>query len=169
MQLSTEMAGVDEALADLALVGENANDAIVAAMTRIALLGQREARRNAPRSPSMKILKALRKTKRKVTRNPRAVSRAKPGGLERSIEGEMIVGPNFTHVDAVVFVSANSEAGRYAAKVHDQKGVTWHTRGPGTVVKGDRADSLYIDRALRDNAGNFVDIIKDEQRKAVRV
>lgn len=65
-----------------------------------------------------------------------------PGGLERSIEC-------FSSNDkAEVFVASNAEAGRYAAIIHDQKGVKWRERGPGTQAKGEQADEKFIERAM---------------------
>ena len=45
--------------------------------------------------------------------------------------------------------------------------MTWRNRGPGTVAKGDRADDKFIERAIRDNEGAFLEILTDEFRKAI--
>ena len=84
-----------------------------------------------------------------------------PGGLEKSIEYEA----DETHCS--VFVAANSQAGRYAKRIHDEKGITWRNRGAGTVAKGPRADEKFIERAIRDNAQTFGAIVEDELRKAL--
>jgi hypothetical protein len=131
------------------------------ALDRCARLAQREAISNAPRSPTMAQKKALRKTKRKVTRKATAHSRAMPGGLEKSIS--MKVGLN----NASVFIAANSQAGRYGARMHDGKGKSWRNRGAGTIAKGSRADDKFIERAIRGNEGNFLTIINDEMTKAL--
>ena len=169
MDLTIELRGLDQALRELEALGERTAAALTRALVRISHTAKREAIRHAPRSPSMKILRALRKTKRRVTRKDRATSRASPGGLERSIEVEVI--PSMTSIgslDAIVFVSANSEAGQYAARIHDGKGTLWNERGPGTVAKGARADALFIERAVRENEGEFVRIVQDELGKVLK-
>ena len=117
--------------------------------------------RNAPRGPTQAMRAALRKTKRKTKRAPRGHSRAKRGGLERSIEFAL----NPAGLEGVVYVAANSEAGAYAGRIHDQKGDTWHNRGPGTITKGARADEKFIARAVGDNAGKVDEFCKDEMGK----
>lgn len=52
-------------------------------------------------------------------------------------------------------MAANAEAGKYAKRIHDEKGKTWRKRGPGTVAKGARADDKYIQRAVQKAAKEF--------------
>lgn len=170
MNVSGSLQGVDEALRDLASAAKDGAAATRRALTRILFLAQREARDYAPRSPSQKILRALRKTKRRVKRKDRATHRASPGGLERSIKVtiEDVGAVSLVRdLNGVIFVEANSEAGKYAGRIHDEKGLTWHNRGPGTVQKGDQADHKFIERAVLNNEDQFMDIILDEHRKAV--
>lgn len=162
MEVITELHGVKELLADLRKVHADIHTAMAKSMTRIGFIAHREAVRYAPESPSQEIINALRKTKRKVKRNARATSRPSPGGLRRSIAWRA------TSDEAMVFVDANSEAGQYAAKIHDEKGVTWQNRGPRTIQLGPQADEKFIERAIFDNEGNFVDIIKSELRKVIQ-
>lgn len=131
------------------------------ALTRASLIVQSDAKDNAPRSPTQAQRNKVRKTKRNTAnrKKARATSRAKPGGLERSIEFEV----RTDH--ARVFVAANSEAGSYAKKIHDEKGVSWHKRGIGTIGKGPKADSKFIERALTDNETNIENIFKSEHGK----
>lgn len=132
------------------------------AMTDVTLRVQREAIRNAPKSPTQARIrkdqaerwkaKGKKPTKRQkeawaARRNPRAHGRPKPGGLEESIEAQVI---NYTRGE--VFVEKQSRAGKYAKRIHDEKGVTWKNRGPGTVAKGARADDKFIERAIEDPA-----------------
>ena len=131
------------------------------ALDRCGRLAQREAISNAPRSPTQAQKNALRKTKRKVTRKATAHSRTMPGGLEKSIG--MKVGID----NASVFVASNSQAGRYGARIHDGKGKSWRNRGAGTIAKGARADDKFIERAIKDNQGNFLTLINDEMQKAL--
>ena len=81
-------------------------------------------------------------------RKPDAV-RAVPGGLRNSItawaEG----------LEACVLVPSNSPAGKYARRIHDEKGKSWHKRGIGTVAMGERADDKFIERAIDDNKDKF--------------
>lgn len=136
---------------------------------------QSEAIRNAPISPSLGILKKLgmgvpyttKPTKRRGSivikatdfYKPAAILAAlggkashlgvNPGGLSRSIQLEYAD----DHVD--VFVPSNSEGADYAEKIHDEKGITWKHRGPGTQAKGPQADDKFIGRALDVWKGEF--------------
>jgi len=166
MDITGDLRGVEQAIAELDQMAAAAPDAAHKALTRCALLVHRDAKRNAPRSPSAKILKALRTTSRRTHRKDRATSRPSPGGLERSIEWEVATFGG--GVNASVFVSANSEAGKYAARIHDEKGSTWSHRGPGTIQKGARADAWFIERAVKDNEGNMMDIIRSEMDKVIK-
>lgn len=126
----------------------------------------RDAIRNAPRSPTAAQARAARKaswkTKHngstkgfakaqkagKARRKANSHSRHAPGGLERSIQWRMR-GRGLAQ-DAEVYVAANAEAGKYAARIHDEKGRSWFKRGPGTVAKGAKADDKYILRAVEE-------------------
>lgn len=130
------------------------------ALNRIAKIAHREAVRNAPKSPTQQELRSANPDKKRRKRNPRATSRPMPGGLERSIAYVS------NEESADIYVSAGSEAGRYAFRIHSEKGVTWHKRGPGTVAKGGRADAWFILRALEDNQADFQRIFEAEHRKA---
>ena len=91
--------------------------------------------------------------------NPRSVDGPTPGGLMRSI--------TFASDDgkAEIFVPSNSDAGKYARRIHDEKGITWWKRGPGTQAKGPKADDRFILRAITDNEHQMLKIIDDEMRK----
>ncbi len=146
MEIYTTGLDVGLLVAQLGFKGKKLLERVNDQLAKAALLVQREARRNAPRSPTQAQKNALKKTKRKGKRNNRATSRAKPRGLERSIEQKV-----YPSLEAEVFVAANSEAGKYAAKIHNEKGTSWRKRGPGTRAKGDRADHKFIERALADS------------------
>ena len=135
--MAGDIQGLDAVNAAIGNLSKVAPVAARRAMTRCGLIAVREAKANAPRSPTMN------------------------GGLERSIEYEA------SESGCAVFVASNSQAGRYARRIHDEKGITWRNRGPGTVAKGQRADEKFIERAIRDNAQNFGLIIADELRKAL--
>lgn len=93
---------------------------------------------------------------RKKLRRASAVSRAKPGTLQNSI--------TFKHsrAHADIFVPSNSPAGKYAFRIHEEKGSTWHARGPGTIRKGPRADAKFIERAIFANEKGIDTILREE-------
>lgn len=122
----------------------------------------REAILNAPRSPSQAQLGKAQKeryiqkhgsaqgyTKHKAQamarRKPNSHSRPAPGGLEKSIKYKII---GVKEPDGMVYVASNAPAGKYAARIHDEKGKSWNKRGIGTQRKGARADDLFIKRAI---------------------
>ena len=148
--------------------------AVEGAVKTCAIIAKDEAVKNAPVSPTQEqINNAMRLWKpvkgdanrltrkdrhgkrryRKRGRKPDAV-RAVPGGLRNSItawaEG----------LEACVFVPSNSPAGKYARRIHDEKGKAWHKRGIGTVAMGERADDKFIERAIGDNKDKFYKRIK---------
>ena len=166
VDITIQSPNIADALRELERLGPAAAKSLERSATRASFLVQRESIRNAPRSPSQKIVRALRKTRRKTKRKDRAVSRPNPAGLERSIARDVIVGPD--GVTASVFVASNSEAGRYAARIHDGKGLTWRNRGPGTIQKGARADDKFMDRAVIDNEAVLLEIINDEAGKVTK-
>ena len=150
-----DIIGLDQVAADLRNLSRASSEAARNAMRSCGVLAYREAKANAPRSPTMKQHSATLKRKKRTAR------RMLPGGLEKSIEFEA------TETGCSVFVASNSQAGRYARRIHDEKGVTWRNRGPGTIAKGARADEKFIERAIKDNVQNFGLIVDDELRKAL--
>ena len=150
-----EITGLAEVNAMLANLRKAAQQSARRALVRCGLIAVREAKANAPRSPTNKILSKTLKRKKRTAR------RTLPGGLEKSIAYET------DGRTCSVFVAANSFAGKYARRIHDEKGVTWRNRGPGTVAKGTRADEKFIARAVRDNVGKFRAILADELNKAL--
>lgn len=147
--------------------GLDAVNAMIRGLSRVAPQAARAALRdtgqmlvheaflNAPKSPTMKQHSATFKRKKRTAR------RMLPGGLERSIQYES------DDARCSVFVASNSEAGKYAKRIHDEKGVTWRNRGPGTINKGARADEKFIERAVRDNLPKIQAAFDDELRKAL--
>ena len=154
--MSGDIQGLDAVSAMIRDLSKVAPDASRRALSRCGLLAVREARANAPRSPTMKQHSATLKRKKRTAR------RMLPGGLEKSIEYELT-----DAMHASVFVPSNSMAGRYAKRIHDEKGRTWRNRGPGTVAKGVRADEKFVERAIAGNRDNFQKIFTDELRKAL--
>ena len=142
-----DIIGLDQVAADLRNLSSASSEAARNALVKCGLIAVREAKANAPKSPTNKILSATLKRKKRTAR------RLLPGGLEKSIEYAA------SETGCSVFVASNSQAGMYARRIHDEKGVTWRNRGPGTIAKGVRADEKFIERAIRDNVGKFRDII----------
>lgn len=128
---------------NLSKTGKAVADQVGLAFREVALLVQREAKRNAPRSPTVKQINAT------LVRKKRTKRRAFAGGLEKSIECE--VQGHGANATAAIFVASNSPAGKYAKRIHDEKGIKWFKRGTGTVQKGARADEKFIERAIKDN------------------
>lgn len=97
----------------------------------------------APRSPTKAEFSRTLKRKKETSRRS-----FHPGGLEKSIESA-VEGDR-----CVVFVRANSFAGKYAKRIHDERGETWHNRGPGTIAKGQQAREKFIERAVDEHERN---------------
>lgn len=153
--MATDITGVVEVQYALARLKAVVASSVPRALTRCGLLAVREAKANAPRSPTKGQFSAMLKRKKRTSRK-----RFTPGGLEKSIEYD-VQGDRCS-----VFVASNSFAGKYARRIHDEKGRTWRNRGPGTIAKGARADEKFVERAIHDNSGKFLSIIESELRKA---
>lgn len=160
MANNVQISGIAGVEALLKSAGAAAPVVIARSLTRIGQRVRDEAKRNAPRSPTMAQLSATLKRKKRTAR------RTTPGGLEKSIEYEVKGGT------CSVFVAENaycktSKGFNYAKRIHDEKGKLWRNRGPGTIAKGSRADDKFIERAIRDNQNKFLDVFKSELRKAL--
>lgn len=138
--------------------------AVHAALISCGKLAMRQAKDNAPKSPTNAQLSATLKRKKRTAR------KTYPGGLEQSIRYEVQgVGRDS---ECSVFVPSNGPATTktgycYAPRIHDEKGKSWRNRGPGTIAKGSRADDKFIERAIRDNQDKFFKYIETEVRKAL--
>ena len=137
------------------------NAGVDRACREIGKLVKRTATKYAPKSPTAQVKNRIRKTRRKTRKKATATSGRTPGGLERSVTFDA----QGNHVD--IFVPSNSEAGQYAAIIHDGKGTAWRRRGPGTVAKGAQADAKFIARAITDNEAAIERIIDHETGKAL--
>jgi hypothetical protein len=168
MPVEIHLFGVQEAIRELDLVAAGSQAPVQSALGRIAVKVRDRARQFAPISPNRKakvnnlvakgwsIKRATAKTKR---RNPRATSGPKPGTLQNAIKFLL------TRGNATIFVPLNSGAGKYAFKIHEEKGISWFKRGLGTVAKGAHADHKFITRAIAALESDMITIIKDEYRK----
>ena len=187
--------GLPEIMADLDRADNGIRSGMRRALYRIGALVKRTAVDYAPISPSTSMLKAFRKRMSEggefatrmyvagrrgksggsvvltnfymfrmnmfLSKDPRATTRPKPGGLMRSIA--------FTSSDnhAEIFVPANSPAGTYAFKIHNERGTKWKDLGPGSQAKGPQAREKFIERAVTDNTSNIIAVMNDELNKAI--
>lgn len=162
---------------------KDANVAILKAAhrgtVRAGLLTARLARDYAPRSPSeaekraakrdpkpakrSRLSRAVKAVKKWVDKHLRRKKRASsgkahavPGGLEKSIDTAS------TREGCSIFVASNSPAGKYAKRIHDEKGRKWWKRGPGTVRKGAQADEKFIERAVVNRRQQNIDLVMGE-------
>lgn len=133
-------------------------------------LGQVRAQMRADGASASAIKKKLAGMKRsrrrmlaaaKARRKPGSTSRPKPGSLQNSISIRAAT------AEVAILVPSNSPAGKYAWKIHNEKGQTWRNRGPGTVAKGVQADTKFIERAISDlqRDGTVETILRDEIAK----
>ena len=153
---TVEVKGLPEVIRSMRDAGRIVSAVAANGLPRIGRVVVRTAVEYAPRSPTKAEYERTLKRKTSSSRQDFF-----PGGLEKSIEFETAPGK------CVVFVRENSYAGKYAKRIHDEKGITWRNRGAGTVAKGPRADEKFIERAIRDNAQTFGAIVEDELRKAL--
>ena len=130
-------------------------------MRRIGQHAMREAKGNAPRSPTVRQMSATLVRKRRTKR----ISVA--GGLEKSITHTVEFGGQGQQ-EAHIFVPKNSAAGAYANYIHNMKGKKWFKRGVGTVAKGARADEKFIYRAVHDNLREYSRMIATVVEKATQ-
>lgn len=146
---------------DLKKLEASVKDEVAKAVARCGLHCMREAKANAPRSPTKKQRSAT------LVRKRRTATKSTAGQLEKSIQCE-------THgLMAVVFVAQNAycrsaKGYNYAKRIHDEKGVTWFKRGAGTIAKGKRADDKFIERAVTDNADKYEKLIDKAVQKALQ-
>ena len=153
-----DITGLNELTGALARFPQRLTAARVRAGARIGLHCVREAKANAPRSPTKKQHSKTLKRKRITARK-----QFFPGGLEKSIQAETLA-----NGDVSVFVASNSLAGDYARYIHDEKGVKWFKRGAGTVAKGSRADEKFIARAVADNSERYLMVYQQEIDREVQ-
>lgn len=161
--MADSIKGLPELLAAFDKLAPQIKAASLRGLTRGTMIVHNDAVRNAPRSPTQKQKNSQRKTKRNTKRSKKATAttRAKPGGLERSIGQDV----NDARCEGTVFVPINSEAGRYAVRIHDEKGTKWQYRGKGTEKKGGRADEKFIERAVIDDEPKVGHVIEIELKK----
>lgn len=156
----SEIKGADGVIKLIAESGKKATAGVQRGMREIVKVVAKKAFDYAPRSPTRTIASATLK------RNRRSKSQRMPGGLEKSIRSEVLVEGG--EITGSVFIAANSPAGKYAKRIHDEKGKTWWKRGPGTRAKGDKADEKFVERAIEDSRKYFQRIMENEMQKELK-
>ena len=154
---TVEVKGLPEVIRSMRDAGRIVSAVAANGLPRIGRVVVRTAVEYAPRSPTKAEYERTLKRKTSSSRQDFF-----PGGLEKSIEFE--TAPD----KCVVFVRENSYAGKYAKRIHDERGVTWRNRGPGTIAKGDHAREKFIERAVKDCEDSINRIMLDEFDKAMR-
>ncbi len=162
MDIHFAMQGADAVLRELQAAGRGIDAKRARAMYRIGTTVKDRAQTYAPISPTQSQLRAEQRgtAKQKAAgrrrRKASATSSAKPGSLQHSIRF-------VSSADrAEIFVPSNSPAGKYAYRMHEEKGRTWSRRGIGTQAKGPQADEKFIERAVRDSEAEIGAILADE-------
>lgn len=156
------LSGVEGILRELQQTGQQVTKNSARAMFRVGALVKDTAQQYAPISPSAGQLRSAstgtkaQRAAGKKRRKASATSRVKPGSLQASLRFQSDAGK------ADIYVPSNSPAGKYAEKMHNEKGKTWHRRGIGTQAKGAQADHKFIERAIRDNESKIDAILNDE-------
>lgn len=131
---------------------------ITVALRKIASHIRTRAKWYAPKSPTRAM---LRKIYAFGSRGG-GKNRPRPGRLMQSI-----VSKSDTKT-ASVFIAEDAPAIKYAAKIHDERGISWWNRGPGTVAKGPQAREKFIDRAAKDEDKRTQRTLLQEIKKATK-
>ena len=103
-----------------------------------------------------KLIKEMRKKHKRVMN----FTRPAPGGLRKSISNDVTTqGDN---VLANIFVASNSDAMKYARRIHDERYKTWKNLGVKSRTMGERVREKFISRAVHDTQTNakVIGIIK---------
>lgn len=196
MEVAIKIEGVQDALRKLNSVDNEAKAGIRRALFKIGGMVKKTAVEYAPISPTTSMLRQFDRRLRKggadadrmyvagrrgqsgrvvkltafymhkmpmlLAKSPRNTNRPLPGGLQGSI-GFRTNENNLVEV----FVPANSPAGTYAAKIHDERGSSWKDLGPGSQAKGPQAREKFILRAFTDNTQQILMIVNAEMAKAI--
>jgi len=116
----------------------------------------RLAQKYCPESPTISMYAKMNKSGK--TRRRKSTT----GDLKRSIRFDV-------KKDSVsINVPANSNGGKYAEKIHDEKHKSWKKRGPRTREKGIKADEKYIYRAAEDRSKQIDKMIDQVANELIR-
>lgn len=188
ISITINVSGLTEALQQLGRTPQQIGRALERVSYRAGAMIFDTAKRYAPISPTQSLLNQMRQIRlvnkgysnrqirafrRRGNARKKAMSaqrsaagqtaaiRPMPGALQNSIQ--MRNGVDYIEI----FVPSNSPAGKYAAKIHDERGKTWQNRGPGTVAKGPQAKEKFIARAITDRRMDIERLIDAETMKAL--
>lgn len=146
--IKVKVEGIEQLTRDLMTMMVRHRPLFAKMLRHIGRTVQRTAVANAPKSPTKGQYAATLKGKRK---SKASNMRFNPGGLERSIV--FAVRENAFAVD--VYVPVNSEAGKYAYKMHESH----YDLGPGSEAKqkqqGRTIGREYLTRALDEEGPNI--------------
>ena len=159
-----DIIGLEQVAADIRNLSRASSEAAREALRDCGRLAMMEAKRRAPRGPTLKNLSHNLKRKKRTTLKSRP-SFKPPGGLERSIQFES------DSAHASVFVASNAEAGKYAKRIHDEQFITWRNLGPGSKEKSNNGFVIggkFIERGIRENIDNFRTIIAKWLERTLR-
>lgn len=131
-------------------------------LKKLGVIVQGLSRKYCPESPT----KAMYARMNKSGKTKRKSSGITTGQLRDSIRHDV------TKTEVSINVPANSRGGKYAKKIHDEKGQTWRNRGVRTREKGSKADEKFIYRAAKDSKkeiDGLIDQVIDEFTKEIGI
>lgn len=192
--IAVDVRGVEAAVREFDRVAQDGRKALARGLYRAAADTLKVAKRYAPISPTIGLLRKFTNGKdHKVVRTQitfgiggkrgtsqitltkhyrgrmKSLLSTNPRATTRAQPGALRASLTFgADADgAKIYVPVNSPAGKYAYRIHWEKFINWFHRGPGTQASGAQADHLFITRAIKDNNQRIVEILRDALRKAV--
>ena len=157
MSISATPPSIEKFIKDLQKFGVKMERRQKLAFFKAGKLVEGTAKKYSPISPTKGQINAARKRKGKTSQQ------VQPGTLMRSIR---LMSYDANH--AAIGVPSNSGAGKYASKIHDEKGSSWDEVGIGTEAKGPHADEKFITRAVKDETDAIIMIFSKQIEKALR-
>ena len=153
-----EIRGKTELLKAMHEVGAKTRTEVNQVFSVVGLKVRSVAQQYACISPTQAQKNRLKKTRRRGKRKATATTRAKPGGLRRSIEMEV----DAARMQASIFVAQNSEGGKYAKRIHDERYISWRKLGPGSIAANNsgKVGEKFIERAITDNEKNIHEALR---------
>ena len=153
-----EVRGQTELLNSMHEVGVKTRTEVGKVFSAVGLKVRSVAQQYACISPTQAQKNRLKRTRRRGKRKATATTRAKPGGLRRSIEMEV----DAARMQASIFVARNSEGGKYAKRIHDKRYISWRKLGPGSIAANNsgKVGEKFIERAITDNEKNIHEALR---------
>jgi hypothetical protein len=163
MQITVNTQELQFMVTRLKLVGKNSEKNRVGMFRHIGLIVLKLAKNYSPMSMSKtqyvstlkgRIGKGGKRLPKKTKR--RVFSR---GSLKESIQME------FNSEQASIYVPSNSKAGKYAEKMHDEKGKTWRNLSIG---KQPQSTDKYIEKAAKDSEKEYMKAVDKYVTELIR-